>query len=288
MAKNQIESFSKISASKKAQIYYADIYSRLTDLALGRFRWIGIDEETEEFIERVLHYEGSVLNYNDKTRGNIFIRYNASGTMNFMDNPTSFMTCGVGIESVTLPRNECVIIKNNRRGRPTAQTLQLYAHRLALILVSADINNVNTRVQYIFPSDAKQKLTVQNIADSLVIGEPYQIVDKNLDIDRFKPQSTGVQYLQGELLADYNTIWNDALTFLGLNNANTDKRERLITSEVESNNETISTNMQVALHTRQKACEEIKKKFGKDITVEFVGGDCDGTIHNDSVRLEEK
>ena len=51
------------------------------------------------------------------------------------------------------------------------------------------------------------------------------------------------------------------LTFLGIDNANTDKKERLITDEVESNNELIYFYLNCFYKTRKKACDEINKKF---------------------------
>ena len=64
---------------------------------------------------------------------------------------------------------------------------------------------------------------------------------------------------------------NEALTFLGINNANTDKKERLITDEVKANDEQLYVARQVMLNARKQACEEINKMFGLNIDVEFRG-----------------
>ena len=58
-------------------------------------------------------------------------------------------------------------------------------------------------------------------------------------------------------------------TYLGINNANTDKRERLITSEADSNNQFIDSCGAMFLEARQRACEEINKKFGLNIKCEL-------------------
>lgn len=52
--------------------------------------------------------------------------------------------------------------------------------------------------------------------------------------------------------------------FCGIDNANTDKKERLITDEVESNNELISYYLNCFYKTRKEACELINEKFLKD------------------------
>ena len=57
------------------------------------------------------------------------------------------------------------------------------------------------------------------------------------------------------------------LTFLGINNANTDKKERLITNEVDSNNELINYYLNCFYKPRKNACDEINKKYGLNIKV---------------------
>ena len=57
-------------------------------------------------------------------------------------------------------------------------------------------------------------------------------------------------------------IWNEALTFLGINNIMEEKKERLVTGEVDSNNELINLNLQARLAPRKQACKEFNELFG--------------------------
>jgi hypothetical protein len=83
-------------------------------------------------------------------------------------------------------------------------------------------------------------------------------------------------------------MWNDALTFLGIDNANTDKKERLITAEAESNDEHTDLSAEVMLKTRRIAAEQINKMYGLNVSVkikeqkkpETKEGEKDGEIHD--------
>lgn len=57
------------------------------------------------------------------------------------------------------------------------------------------------------------------------------------------------------------------LDFLGINNANTDKKERLITNEVDSNNDLINYYLNCFYKTRKQACDMINEKYGLDIKI---------------------
>ena len=70
-----------------------------------------------------------------------------------------------------------------------------------------------------------------------------------------------------ELQVQKQAMWNEALTFLGINNANTEKRERLITNEVDANNVHIDLSAECFLKAREKACEQINRVFGTEISV---------------------
>ena len=62
-------------------------------------------------------------------------------------------------------------------------------------------------------------------------------------------------------------IWNEALTFLGINNIMEEKKERLTENESNVNNELINMNLQSYLLTRKEACKQINEKFGLDVDV---------------------
>ena len=85
-------------------------------------------------------------------------------------------------------------------------------------------------------------------------------------------------------------MWNECLEFLGFNTNPADKKkERLIVSEVDSNNEQIDIQAATMLLCREMACEAINKMFGLNVSVKrrveemkpkFDGGIEDGEIYN--------
>jgi hypothetical protein len=70
---------------------------------------------------------------------------------------------------------------------------------------------------------------------------PFIFGNKGYDLsNRLSVLKTDAPYLIDKLTTHKHEIWNECLTYLGINNTNVDKRERLITDEVNSNNELIS------------------------------------------------
>ena len=72
-----------------------------------------------------------------------------------------------------------------------------------------------------------------------------------------------------KLAIEKNKLWNECMTFLGINNANMDKRERLVDDEVQANNEQIGYSAEVMLKSRQRAAAAMSKLCGCNITVEL-------------------
>ena len=98
-------------------------------------------------------------------------------------------------------------------------------------------------------------------------------------------------------LQDYKKgIWNELLTFLGINNLN-EKKERMVTDETNQNNEVINLNLQSFLITRKEAFNKFNKLFNpeKEISVR-VRSDLQNTIkkmesivtdYNPEIEVEE-
>ena len=75
---------------------------------------------------------------------------------------------------------------------------------------------------------------------------------------------------------------NELLTYLGINNNNNVKKERMIVDEVNANNEYTSINLDLMFDLREKACKEINEKFGLNITVKKREVEQDGEVYNNS------
>ena len=62
-------------------------------------------------------------------------------------------------------------------------------------------------------------------------------------------------------------ILNEFFTDIGVNNANMDKRERMVANEVEANNEQVKACEDVLLRSREEACKQINRIFDLNISV---------------------
>lgn len=117
-----------------------------------------------------------------------------------------------------------------------------YALLLAQIDCSLNVSLMNSRVAHMFVGSSKNDLkSIQKAYDKVSNGEPSIFMlksDNGFDIES-KPYFNNVKnsYIGNDILITKQTILNEFCTEIGIENANTQKRERLVTDEVNSNNE---------------------------------------------------
>ena len=83
-----------------------------------------------------------------------------------------------------------------------------------------------------------------------------------LNDDMLKAIRTDVPYVTDKVTEYKKEIWNEALTYLGINSISINKKERLTENESNENNELVNLNLQSMLAPRLEACRQFNEKFG--------------------------
>lgn len=248
---------------------YTDYYKRLSLLANTMFKWTGLPEHIpERFLEKVLFSHGMCAFFEDENLGIMISRCTPDGQLNHYDEPVGY-TCYSPVYSEHYDADDIVVIRNNAFSTPTAHTIRLFAKRLTEVERTIDVNINGQKTPIIVKCDEKQRLTLTNLMKKYDGNVPVIFGSKGLDLEDIKTIKTDVPFIADQLMIYKHDLWNDAMSFLGIANANTDKKERLITDEVNANNNLVELSAEVMLKQREEACKEINEKFDLDVSVEL-------------------
>lgn len=273
-------------AKQLNDITFTDYFYRLMLLAKSVFKWNnlpnGIDEK---WIEQFLFTEGQCIFYRDEEKGFMVAKNVVAGQLNYYGEPTRFRAYGIGYNGPELNNymgrdleeikpdkfntTDCVLIRNNDDLIPTSPTIQLYALQLAEITRTIQININSQKTPLFIKGSNRQMMTLKQVYKQWNGNEPVIFGDKSLEENRMEAVRTEAPIVFDKLQIQKHAIWNECMTFLGVNNANMDKKERLVSNEVEANNGQVELASEIMLKSRQRACELINKLFGLNISVEL-------------------
>lgn len=151
-----------------------------------------------------------------------------------------------------------------------------YGDMMALTAETAGVNILNSKLSYVFAADNKASAeSYKKLYDDLAKGDPVAVVDKELlDEDgtlrvQLFTQDVGRNFIADKLLAVLRDIRCMFLTDIGIPNANTQKRERLITDEVNANNGETRSKCALWLGELKKGCAKVQRMFGVNLTVDW-------------------
>ena len=252
------------------RITEAFLFKRFELLALNTFKWEGLPETMEErHIERVLFNEGKAFFFEDPINGLLCLSCGEGLGLNVYGDPLTYHVNGFNYYKEISSANG-VLIENNKLRMPTRSAIMYFVNQLYEVVRTRDINIKTLKAPFIVTCEDKSVLTMKKAFEDIDSNNYVIFGDKSYNIaDAVNVLQTGVKCLTTELTDVYHDIMDEALTYLGINNANTDKKERLIVSEADSNNQFIDSCAGMFLEARQRAAEMINKKFGLNISVEL-------------------
>lgn len=270
---------------------YFDYLNRFKQIALSMFEWVNLPSSmNSDFLEKCLYYFGQASLLKTMEYGFINTKCASNGFINIYGIPTKLNCFSYEFQEdrqvysgLTPNINEydsCVLVKNNWEKLPTAGTMELFAMRLYEAERTCDVNIKAQKTPVLLVGDDTFKLTMMNLFNKYNGNEPVIYGDKKqLGSETLRSIKTDAPFVADKIMQYKKEIWNEALTYLGINNIMVDKKERLITDEANSNNELINMNLQSRLAPRKNACKQFNELFGMNIDVR-VRSDLHNIIKN--------
>lgn len=264
----------------------------LVQKAVAAFKWTLPETWAENYFLYVLYCWGYIAIINTDKFGVIPQQCGLRG-YNVMYQPTNALIANPLLKGLLDPEigTDCVLLRLQPDYGGIMDLVNYYAEQMALAAEAASMNLVNSKLAYVL--GAKNKSAAESLKamyDRVAEGQPAVAIDKQLLDDTGKPtwfpvfQNLQQNYITDRILADLRKLECRFLTQIGVPNANTDKKERLITDEVTSNNVETSLLGDLWLQELKKGCKEAREMFGININVDWRyppqegGADDDQTV----------
>ena len=255
-------------------------------IALNLFSWENLPPTIEErYIEKALFNKGLVCLVDDKNFGQIVVGCSYSQNMNIWGEPTEVITNGFNyvksfnIENTvntTYTRDNdiedgiqsAIVCQNNDLAISTREILEYYVNKLVEVELSTFTNVYLQKFPFLINTTKDNEMTMKTLISKVDKGEPYimynkKIADLTTAVDVF---NLNVPFVADKLLQYRFETEREIYTLFGFNN-NFEKKERLLTDEVNVNNDFINCNIDSMYKKRKQFAELMNKKYGWNVQV---------------------
>lgn len=247
-------------------------YYKLMLIVRALFDWENLPNNMDErWIEKYLFTSGKCIFYKDPTMGFMVAGLAQQGGVNCYGDPTDVYPVAENYvyNGPKLVNGEnCYIIRNNDLMLPSFPIIRHYSFKLTNIDRAIDVNIEAIKTPVVVRCSDKAKLSLKNAINQRRDNEPVIWTTDQANIgDMVTTLDLNAPAVFKDLQTQKHMILNEVFTDFGINNANMDKRERMVANEVEANNEQVKASEDVMLKAREQACKDINRIFGLDISV---------------------
>ena len=262
------------------------IVQNFINVFVTRFQYNNLPEETmnivgdNNFIELMLYFAPSVAWFKDPVLGLQCLPTTGEYDFDIVGKPTRWRVHGLnGYERELSTDNSVLMFNDKAYSVPIVHILyeadfmveldgthrqQIRAQRKPIILEMEE-DEVKSGQKFIQQlTEFKDYIVTRLRGHGKKEKRNLGITDNPYDTKVFDTQ---IEFNGKSFMDDYKEFENRVLTYLGINNVNIEKRERLLTGEISANDMLIQTNYTSALSARTEAIDKVNKMFGTKIEV---------------------
>ena len=270
---DNIKKYITYADTRNSEVFWYN-FNRLKLKAISMFEWINLPKEIDErYLELMLCQNGYVCFFKDQLVPDVdtyfALQCTLGGRFNVYNIPTVYQIYTASGYNARRTAEDSVIIYNNLLHSPTVPLLMYHAYNIANVERTIEINLNQLKRPYIFLVPENQRYTLIKLVNDIKNNQDVIIGNKDLNLDNINPINTITPNNTLDLYTLKKRYYNEALTDMGINNLNVDKKERLVSDEVSSNDEDVLINRNSMLYARKMACKQINEMFGLNIDVKF-------------------
>lgn len=275
---NGMFSPSTVHSSNTGLVKYFTHY--LFQELMSVFEWEGMPDDWEpDFFRMCLYSIGYIAVFKTPRFGVIFQPCSLAGWGLYYQ-PTRAIIANPllkGLKNLKIGR-DCEIIKMTPQYTGVMDIITYYADLMAVASETAGFNLFNSRFSYVFGAENQaQANSYKKMMDNISKGDPAVFIDKKLYQDKetgnprwsMFSQNVGQNYIADRVLLDLRKIRQMFLTDIGIPSANTEKKERLITDEVEANSVETRSKGELWLETMRRGIDKANARYGINLSVEW-------------------
>lgn len=267
MGKNQRQFKDSAIANTGDWLLY---FNRLMELSISMFEWINLPDSVDErFLELTLFNDGKAVFFEDEVLGHLCLQCSIGGKLNVYRVPVKRRAFADNGYQRELTDKNSVMVWNNMLRENSVLPVIDFSQKLWNIDRAIIINANAQKTPILINCNEKQRLSLENVYMKYEGNQPFIFGNKDLDISSFNVLKTDAPYVADKLYQLKTQYWNEALTYLGISNTNTQKKERMLTDEVIRNLGGTIASRYSRLNARKQACKEINKMFGLNIDCQF-------------------
>lgn len=246
-------------------------YTRLLELSLTCFSYdnlpLTIDKRA---MELALLDTGKCVIFKDDVIGLVALPVLINGNFDIYGNPVSRTAYSeYNHYRKKLNPDNSVIIYNNYLRQGDLGVIDEYANRLYDYDRIIDVNVRAQKTPVLLKGSDKQQLSLKQLYMQYDGNIPFIFGDKGLDSEALTVLKTDAPYISDKIYTLKQNYWNEVLTYLGIANIQTQKKERMISDEVLRGLGGTFASRASRLFSRVYGFDKVNEMFNTDIKVEF-------------------
>lgn len=264
----------KLIGSQLGNFKTYEMYKRqLLTLAENVFEFTNLPDFIDvSYLNKQLLRKGCIAFFKDEVMGVLALPFTSIGTLDVYGRPNTIQVISMNGYTRTLKRDEFVIMYDNNGRYPLWLDILQYAERLALDTRTIDINIAQQKTPRIWKTKQEKEQSLKAMINNVDSFENLVATYEDLDLDDIQIVLEPAPFVADKIDMHKDKDWNEFLRLIGISNLSYQKKERNIKDEIQAMQGGTIASRYSRFEPRQRAVEEINKKFGTNIEVKYYDG----------------